>query len=316
MTRHYCTYFDSNFLARALALHDSLARHDHDFQIDVLCLDTRVMELLAQLRLPGVQAFPLSELIESTPGLETARSNRTWVEFVWTLTPALIEHSLRRHPEAEMVTYLDADLYFYSSPEPIFAALGQASIGLMPHRFVTEVAAQIRNSGLYNVGMMPFRRDARAAEALAWWREQCLAACHATARDGKFGDQKYLDDWPERFAGVAVIDLPGANLAPWNVPGHRLAQTPAGVTVDAQPLIFYHFHKLDVFGPHWYRCGVKGVSRQAVDLVYRPYFHALRRAYARIREVAPGFEGGIARLTPARIWQWFRYRRFHFIHEA
>lgn len=315
MTRFYCTYFDQNYLARALALHESLCAHGGDFQLDVLCLDEATANLLARLKLRSVRSFPLGELLAADSELAAARENRTWVEFIWTLTAPLVQHALRRNPQADMMTYLDADLYFYSSPEPIFEEMGGGSVTIIPHRFVSNVAAQVANSGIYNVGMMSFRRDVQAAAVLAWWREQCLAACHATAKDGKFGDQKYLDDWPERFAGVVVINHPGANLAPWNVAGHRIACGSVGPTADERPVIFYHFHRLDILGRSWYRCGIKGVSGQHVDVLYRPYIHALRRAYATLGALVPGFTGGMVALRLAQIWRWIRYRRLHFIYE-
>lgn len=311
VTEHYCTYFDQNFLPRALALHASLLRHAGDFLLEVLCLDDRTHELLRRLQLPRVRLLRLAELEQADPALQAARAGRSWVEYVWTLTSPLILHVLERG-DAARVTYLDADLYFYSSPQPVFEEFGDASVMLIPHRFHRIVERATRLNGIFNVGMMTFRRDEHGLQALRWWREQCLAACHADHRDGKFGDQKYLDDWPTRFSGVKIIAHPGANVAPWNVGQYRVVSQEGRVTIDGVPLIFFHFHKLDILGGRWFRIGMR-VSRAHRQAIYPSYLQALAEAYAAVRAVEPQFRGGILRVTWGRVWQWVRQRRLIFL---
>ena len=72
-------------------------------------------------------------------------------------------------------------------------------------------------------------RDERGIAALRWWHDRCVEWCYQRFEDGKFGDQKYLDDWPDRFAGVHVVDHPGVGLAPWNVSRHELVLNGNGV---------------------------------------------------------------------------------------
>ena len=72
---------------------------------------------------------------------------------------------------------------------------------------------------------MFFKNDRSGREALEWWRERCLEWCYNRHEDGKFGDQKYLDDWVERFKNVRVINNIGVGVAPWNVNSYELIRS-------------------------------------------------------------------------------------------
>jgi hypothetical protein len=98
--------------------------------------------------------------------------------------------------------------------------------------------------GIYNVGWLTFRRDQNAIACLRWWRQECLDWCSDSSSRGQYGDQKYLDDWPARFAGVHVIEHKGANVAPWNLTTYQILHRDGQIWVGDQPLIFFHFQGL------------------------------------------------------------------------
>lgn len=240
---HFCTYFDINYLTRGLALYESLRQHCRKpFVLWVLCFDDESHALLARLKLSGMELITQAEFEAGDTALIAIKQDRTRVAYYWTCTPSLPLYVLAHHPEVEIVTYLDADLYFYSDPQPIYDEIGSASILITEHRYAPKHAYLARTSGKYNVGWLSFHRDANGLACLHWWRERCLEWCHAYYEDGKFGDQLYLDDWPERFAGVAVLQHKGAGLAPWNLAQYNLQGRQTQLTVDGQPLIFFHFH--------------------------------------------------------------------------
>jgi hypothetical protein len=63
---------------------------------------------------------------------------------------------------------------------------------------------------------MTFTRD-EGELVRQWWEDRCIEWCYARVEDGKFGDQKYLDDWPDRFSTkVHVLTQTELILAPWN----------------------------------------------------------------------------------------------------
>jgi SAM-dependent methyltransferase len=240
----FCTLFDSRYLARGLVTIRSLRRVRPDARIRVLCIDDETKQHLDRLDEPGVVPIGMSELEQHDPELASVKAGRTRGEYCWTATPALCRFLFEREPELEEVTYLDADLFFFADPQPLFDELADGSVLIVPHRYAPLWAEQEVAHGIYNVEWLTFRRDDRGLAVLDWWRERCIEWCYARVEDGKFGDQKYLDDWPERFEGVHVLRHPGGGLAPWNLPRHRLANDAGSITVDGEPLVFFHAHSL------------------------------------------------------------------------
>jgi hypothetical protein len=317
VARAYCTLFDSNYLPRGLALYESLARFEPGASLHVFCMDEQTKTVLDRLALPGMTAISLEELEAHDPELRGVKEDRTQLEYCWTATPSIALYCLEHEPAIDLITYLDADVFFYSSAEPLFAELGADAVLIVPHRYGPEKAYLEATSGIYNVELVSFRRDEDGLEALHWWHDRCIEWCYYRAEDGKLGDQKYLDDWPERFRGVHVLQHVGGGLAPWNVTRYDVHEGGGSVLVDDVPLVFYHFHSLRLYRERRF-LRVAGADRPArfaheqvvfrwttdyppsssvERLVWGPYLEALARALALIRTVAPNFAAG--QLEPA-----------------
>jgi len=213
VTRQFCTYFDKRYLVRALALYLSLRKHCASFTLSALCLDAETHTILADMGLPGMQLIALEELERDDPALLDVKSSRKRLDYYFTLTPALALMLLSRSSAGDVVTYLDADLYFFRDPEPLFSELEGHSVGIIAHRFPRDLEHLARKFGMFNVAWVSFRNDEEGDVCARWWREQCLTWCHEKRAENRFADQKYLDDWPQRFSNVRVIQHKGANLA-------------------------------------------------------------------------------------------------------
>lgn len=298
--RHFCTLFDSNYLTRGLALHESLRKHAPSSILHILAMDDEAHALLEALRLENVRLIRLRDLED--PQLLAVKPTRSKAEYCWTLTPSLPLHVLKSHPNVEMVSYIDADCLFFSSPEPIFEELGDRSVLAIEHRYSSDCASYEKTSGRFNVGMLCFRRDRTGLEALNWWRERCLEWCFARYEDGRYGDQLYLNEWPKLFGdSLAVLRHPGGGVAPWNVWRWRLRLGAAGPEVSGRPVIFFHFHAFRAFEVGGYDAA-EGYRRslKQIELIYNPYAEALRRQLERVRAIDPSFSAGLAAHRPVR----------------
>jgi hypothetical protein len=279
MTLHFATFFDKNYIPKGLILLESLEKHTLDFRLHVLCLDTETKTFLDALQNIHLLTFVLSEVENYYPELAEAKSNRSKVEYYFTLSPFLPDYILTKTPEIEFVTTLDADIMFFSDPRKLFAQefVGK-SILISPHRF-TNVLKYKEMYGKYNVSFQSFRNDKNARECLRWWKGKCVEWCYDVLEENRFADQKYLDTWPERFEGVAIIQNPGAALAPWNLAPTDMKEANGEVLIQGQPIIFYHYH--------YFRLVTKNIVRHNLasyhitpnslitNAIYKPYLEKL-----------------------------------------
>ncbi|MDP2136963.1 MAG: hypothetical protein Q8J74_03835 [Candidatus Didemnitutus sp.] len=277
--RHYCTYFDGNYLTRGLALHQSLMRHAGSFELTVLCMDKAAETALRKKALPGVRLLPLAELVAQYPELDAARGNRTNLEFYFTCTSWLMQHLLPGIPAGELLTYLDADLYFFASPEKIHDEIGSAPIAITPHRFPLSLA-HLERYGKFNVGWVSLRNNATGMACAKDWGEKCADWCFNLLEDDRYADQKYLDAWESRFPGTISITNPGVNAAPWNIKECAVTSKGDAVHIGPHALIFYHFHALVHLGRQLYDPGLHRYDSPLTpglrDLVYQPYLRQLQ----------------------------------------
>lgn len=283
---HYCTLFDKNYLNRGLALYHSLTRQAGDFTLWILAMDDETYAILAQLHLPHIELITLVDFEDRQ--LKKIKPTRTPVEYFWTLTPSLPLFILKKYPSLPMITYLDGDLFFFSSPQPIFDEFGQNSILLTEHRYSQAYQHFEEKSGQFNVQFLTFRNNQFSLAALRWWRRRCIEWCFNRFETGRFGDQKYLDDWPTRFRGVHILKHLGTGVAPWNIHNYLITNQDSKIYIDNQPLIFYHFHAfLQTSAQHFEVAPGYRINRRQWQLIYQPYIDELRSAGALIYHVAP-----------------------------
>jgi hypothetical protein len=302
MRYQFCTLFDRNYVYKGLALYGSLLRHCPDFVLWILCMDDRTYEILGRLKLEKAVLIRHDEFEDAE--LLLVKPTRTTAEYCWTCTPSLPLYLFKKDPSINLIAYLDADLFFFSDPAPVYDEFGNASIMIIEHRFPDHLK-HLEINGIYNVQMLIFRRDDRAMQCLAWWRERCIEWCFYRLEEGRLGDQKYLDDWPARFPGVHVLQHKGAGVALWNIMRYRVSQKNGRTYVDDQELVFYHFHAFSLQEDGGYGIGNNSnypLTIKKIGLVYRPYVKALHDAVRQVRTVDTGFKFGYVPARPGTLF--------------
>ncbi len=212
---HFATLYNRLFLPQGLALHISMERHIQDYVLWVLCIDDDTYDVLGRLDLPNVRRLKLSDL--ETPELLQVKLGRTIGEYCWTLTPFSPRFVFEADSTIERVTYIDADLWFRKNPKPLFDELDTADkqVLITDHAYSPEYD-QSTTSGQYCVQFITFNRNG-GEQVRKWWENRCIEWCFARLEDGKFGDQRYLEQWPKLFSeNVHILKNKELILAPWN----------------------------------------------------------------------------------------------------
>jgi hypothetical protein len=241
----FTTLSDSSFLPQGLALLRSLRQAKSPFVLHYLCLDEQIHEIMKHE--PNVNAVLLKDLenkdkrlveaYTSKPSQEAflvasrTDSDPLWIQHCWRLASYWTHYVLNEYSPDD-ITYLDADLFFFSSFQNIYAAVGEKSIGLVRNNGDNDAV-----NGRFNVSLIYFKNDLVGNQALFSWRNWLLDNENEYAKEyGRCGDQKYLELFPELFGeeNIQVLDDAGIKqYAPWN-----LGQVDKEIT-------FFHFSNFE-----------------------------------------------------------------------
>lgn len=274
-------------------MYTSLTQHCRDFHLYIFAFDDLAYKVLTQLTLPNVTVISLREFEDEE--LLCVKPGRSKGEYCWTCTPSTIKYCIDRF-KLDHCTYLDADLFFYGDPTIIFNELlaSQKDVLITEHNYAAKYDQSV-SSGKYCVQFMVFLNTTKGMEVLNWWRNACIDWCYARHEEGRFGDQKYLDDWTVRYKCVHVCKQPGAGVAPWNACAFKLFKRlnreyfirSNEINDIEQKLIFYHFHAFRMFKDKV----VWGIGyflpKESIVNIYQPYTNLFLAHFDFIHRINP-----------------------------
>ncbi len=297
---HFVTLFDSHYLPQGLSLYKSLEAHGQPFMLWIVTLDEGCAIALEKIGPRFARVIRLPEI--ETQRLIDAKRDRSVAEYCWTLTPFVPSAVFEREPGLERVTYVDADLYFFDKPSKFLDEFTESGKHVMitDHAFAPEHAASLQY-GRFCVQFVTFRNTEAGLKVLRWWQDRCVEWCYYRLEDGKFGDQKYLDRWPEIFGDeVHILSQTQRTVAPWNV--RHIGRLNGKV----EP-VFYHFHSLRIVSPtravlyfNLYDIGRENAW------IYDAYVNALREAASTMRKISIPVIGRPMPKEPLRVLRYLK----------
>ncbi len=288
---NFCTLFNSVYLSRALAMHTSLQKTGCNFHLYIFAFDEIAYSALQKLGLKNVTTISLQEFEDDE--LKKLKQDRTAGEYCWTCTPATIAYCIEKF-HLDQCTYIDADLYFFEDPSVLILEMQKHDVLITSHRY-TPIYDQSEIYGKYCVQFITFKNTERGTKVLKWWKDACMEWCYNRVEDGKFGDQKYLDNWMSMFEGIYELEHLGGGVAPWNIQQYDLNLVNGRIFLDNLStrerieLIFYHFHNLKYVEGPGFHLGHYEINKKAISFIYQPYIKALQETELQLRNAYPGY---------------------------
>lgn len=295
---YYCTLFDSFYLSRGLVLYDSLIECAKSFHLYIFAFDNQTREILTSLKLNNVTIVSLEDF--ETPELKEVKKNRTIAEYCWTCTPSVISYVLDNFGVTHC-TYIDSDLCFYSDPAVLIDEMFESkkSVLITEHRFsLLPKLYEYKRAGRFCVQFVTFLNEDGSLRVLNKWKMQCIEWCFSRYEDGKFGDQKYLEKWPEEYPNIHILKNQGGGVAPWNTGQYKFRKEnfsvkglmrKNGATFN---VVFFHFQYVKLLVNGEFDLGWYYMPADIKNIFYYPYIQQISEIEKMLQNRFPGYSTG------------------------
>ncbi|MBQ6448728.1 MAG: cell envelope integrity protein TolA [Bacillus sp. (in: Bacteria)] len=286
--QNFCVIAGKEYCMKIMAFYESLVKNSNNFNLWVCCTDAITYKFLNEKNLKNMHLIRVEEIEDDQ--LRAVKQERMINEYCWTLKSFVIEYILKNN-DVEQVLYCDGDIYFFSNPDSIFNEWGFASIFLTPQRDLDWVEQKY---GKYQAGIVGFRKDETGLAAVQWWKDRCIEWCSVVESNGRFGDQKYLDQLPIMYENVQISSNLGVNAAPWNIiynNNFKISLQGDKVFINNDPLVAYHFSCLTIYSSDKYdlwNMHQLNIQKEIMNYIYVPYLDHLERVITSYQNSYPG----------------------------
>jgi hypothetical protein len=257
-------------------------------------MDDEVESLLKRMTLDRAILITMKHIEAQDPELAAIKAVRNDKEYIWSSKGSVLLYLFRNYPKLNHIVWLDGDIEFYANPEPIFTELGKCSILLTKERFV-EAYSELNNIyGIFNTGLMGFKKNSHTINCLKWFRKKCIEWCYDKVEPGKWSDQMYVNNWPVMFYDVRVMKHIGINVTAWNIQGARVSKQEDEIYINGEKLIFYHYSGLKFINYNEFDlCSYIDLPKDVKELIYMPYIEKYQNMIDQVNGYVDNFYNGL-----------------------
>lgn len=261
---HFVTLFNYNYLPQGLAMINSL-KSDKKHTIWVVCLDDELFNFLSQNKIENVELISLDE-IQKFVG-HNHKKNRSFLEYCWLLTPFSIKYVLTKAQNANEVTYIDADVFFFKKIDPLIDEFKNSGkdIYIQLHDY-EDNNINFSKSGKFIIQFLTFKNNQKAEKIRNEWEIKCVQSTSIDYKNNIVGDQKYFDELYSQYTENFCVSKNFSFFqAPWTSDKSKIAN-----------VILYHFHSLRVCKTKVKMFSGYKLDDEIIKNVYIPYLKELK----------------------------------------
>ena len=289
------------YLSRALTLARSVHEHDPDVHFVLLLVEPELSQDFEPEKVfkefLNEDAFNEILTLKQLNTSDIANFENYSVIEMCTAVKGIASQFLLNREESKIVTYLDPDLYFFTSLEEIRREHQNSDVLLTPHLIHNptdnsvihndEVAGSMKH-GIFNLGFVSFKSSTRGKMIASWWADRLAISSSSDYQRGLFTDQKWWDLSLIYFPDIGVLKNDGFNMAPWNLSERILVSLEPPTLMSGDLLVFFHFSKFP--GKDFFEKTLNYSKPELLSTVISEYSHKFDQAKQDVKNLVVDVE--------------------------
>ena len=267
--QNYFTVLNKYFIPQLILLNQSMRKNIKNFNLFIIAIDLETINELKKIKFYNSQIV-LFDHISKDKDYINIKKERSIAEFCSTVTPYIFNQILNKHQNLKYLIYIDTDMFFFKNPEKKINdfLLSNKSAYLTKHNFDNNSKHLEKNNGTFCVQFNIFKNNKMGKLIIKDWTEKCKEWCFYKSKNGKFGDQKYLEAWKDRYINQLYIEKDINFIgAPWNKD-----------IISINKLYLWHFHSLRVIDINTVMLAHGYYFKKEIEtFVYNNYINCLKK---------------------------------------